>query len=756
MDQLYDTEPGQPRVPLRATPEGYLIVQIAGGGGGGGSSVTNLTTAVSPTNVVVASDTGTDATIPLADATNAGAMSPAAVTQLAGLGTAATANAGDFAASGHTHTLLMTPDERTKLGDLPAAAALTTSLAGKMLNTLAAMQTAFNAGTAPEKAAFQASVSGVGILTLPLSNGSNDSAVINAALQSATATTCRGKVGETYYVDAPIVLPSGKTLDMTGCTVQQTAGIMRNMLQTSALTNARTLNNATISQGSTAVSSAAGAFSPEDVGKPVRLYVGDNGVPCFHDTTVGAVVSATQITLTAAPPFVAPGFSGPTMCCIGTRDRGQRIRGGKWVRYTSVFEAGSNNTYHNFLIRRADDLIIEDIECGSGAGKYMISLGDVRGFEIRRITLADAPSDGVHVGGWCFAGEVKKIRGSTGDDLFAITAADYTSYNDCYGDVSDILVEDAKYKYANAPGRFLVNSDASPSTLSNIKVRRVTLRKVGSERITSTNALQLGKIVLSGVLEGIVIDETACVIINARDSTLGTMWLNDLKITNYKSNFAFPDFAMWLQQPFGRVSVDGWDLSETNTAQRYGIIVGAAGVPLTAGSVTIKNATVTCPLIRLVSLLYPNITMDYVKVQDSRLTGSGSSRLVDIGGSSSLARVCVENTVTTGTLWDISHGGTGVCSVSLINTALGGTNSIRLANAPTVSLTAIGSTIAPPTVAGTASLTSDAPSTRVDVSLLTRTQGSMAYNTNAALSCGVGPVACIGAVWKNLYSGATY
>lgn len=163
MDQLYDTEPGQPRVPLRATPEGYLIVQIAGGGGGGGSSVTNLTTTVSPTNVVVASDTGTDATIPLADVTNAGAMPPAAVQQLAVLGTASEADVGDFAAADHTHALLMTTDERTKLGALPAAADLTTSLAGKIANTLPAMQTAFSAGTALEKAAFQSSVSGGGL-----------------------------------------------------------------------------------------------------------------------------------------------------------------------------------------------------------------------------------------------------------------------------------------------------------------------------------------------------------------------------------------------------------------------------------------------------------------------------------------------------------------------------------------------------------------------------------------------------------------
>jgi hypothetical protein len=90
-------------------------------------------------------------------------MSPAAVTQLAGLGTASEADVGDFAAANHTHALLMTTDERTKLGALPAAADLTTSLAGKMANTLPAMQAAFNAGTAPEKAAFQSSVSGYSV-----------------------------------------------------------------------------------------------------------------------------------------------------------------------------------------------------------------------------------------------------------------------------------------------------------------------------------------------------------------------------------------------------------------------------------------------------------------------------------------------------------------------------------------------------------------------------------------------------------------
>lgn len=67
--------------------------QVAGGprhgsgqvtsGGGGGS--TNLAYTASPTNGIVTSDTGTDATLPLADSTNAGLLAPADFTKLANI-----------------------------------------------------------------------------------------------------------------------------------------------------------------------------------------------------------------------------------------------------------------------------------------------------------------------------------------------------------------------------------------------------------------------------------------------------------------------------------------------------------------------------------------------------------------------------------------------------------------------------------------------------------------------------------------------
>ena len=56
-----------------------------GGGGGGGDGVANLAYTASPTQGTITSDTGTDATIPAADGTNAGLFLPAEKTKLAGI-----------------------------------------------------------------------------------------------------------------------------------------------------------------------------------------------------------------------------------------------------------------------------------------------------------------------------------------------------------------------------------------------------------------------------------------------------------------------------------------------------------------------------------------------------------------------------------------------------------------------------------------------------------------------------------------------
>ncbi len=85
----------------------YLHIESPSGAGGG--SPANLSYTASPTDGTVVSSSGTDATLPLADGTNAGLMAPAQVTKLAGIAAGATVNSSDAALldrANHTGTQL--------------------------------------------------------------------------------------------------------------------------------------------------------------------------------------------------------------------------------------------------------------------------------------------------------------------------------------------------------------------------------------------------------------------------------------------------------------------------------------------------------------------------------------------------------------------------------------------------------------------------------------------------------------------------
>lgn len=77
---------------------GYVLTVVGGvptwAAAAGGSGSTNLAFTQNETSITITSDTGTDATLPLADASFAGLMGPDQVTKLAGIAEGATANVG--------------------------------------------------------------------------------------------------------------------------------------------------------------------------------------------------------------------------------------------------------------------------------------------------------------------------------------------------------------------------------------------------------------------------------------------------------------------------------------------------------------------------------------------------------------------------------------------------------------------------------------------------------------------------------------
>jgi hypothetical protein len=70
------------QVLAKASDTDYDVEWVTGGGGGGGA---NLAYTASPTNGIVTSDSGTDATLPLGTGTNAGLLAPAQFTKLSNL-----------------------------------------------------------------------------------------------------------------------------------------------------------------------------------------------------------------------------------------------------------------------------------------------------------------------------------------------------------------------------------------------------------------------------------------------------------------------------------------------------------------------------------------------------------------------------------------------------------------------------------------------------------------------------------------------
>jgi hypothetical protein len=83
---------------LNTTDKSSFVAAINEAAEGGGGGATNLDETLSATQVVITSDTGTDATIPAADATNAGVMTNAMFTKLNGIETGAdVTDAGNIA-----------------------------------------------------------------------------------------------------------------------------------------------------------------------------------------------------------------------------------------------------------------------------------------------------------------------------------------------------------------------------------------------------------------------------------------------------------------------------------------------------------------------------------------------------------------------------------------------------------------------------------------------------------------------------------
>jgi hypothetical protein len=380
-------------------------------------------------------------------------------------------------------------------------------------------------------------VARAGTVTLPPASGGDDAAALNAALAANPGAMIRGYPGASYVVHSSLILGSGTTLDMTGCTITLNTRVLDTIVRNQAATPTRTVSDVVTTAGSPVITSATARFTREDVGAWVciglTLAVGAGynpslrptlaGGPAVAGTTAGGNVLTAQITrvvnattaVLSKPADLAK--TAQPMNIFDTRDRDITVRGGTWVRDTgrslTPQDGGASIKIHHLVFRNVDHVTVTDLTVVypiAGTGKYAISVGMATKMTVQNIVF-DTTSDGVHLQGPIDTGIIRNISGTTGDDVVSLTAADWPNYQDCTGDLTNIAIKDV------SP----TNGPVSVVKLmgdKNTTVRDIFVRNVGGNTVNSGNgAVWIGddSLLQGATFYGIVVDTVTTKIIPA-------------------------------------------------------------------------------------------------------------------------------------------------------------------------------------------------------------------------------------------------
>jgi hypothetical protein len=317
--------------------------------------------------------------------------------------------------------------------------------------------------------------------TLPVPNGSDDTAGIQAVLDMAGYI--RGKLGASYITTAPLVLKSNTTLDLTGCTVTLKASTGGNMLVTTALTAARSVIDGAMTAASATLTSATASFGAGDVGKAVTVVdAGTTGQRLV--TTISAFTNSTTVTLAATASVTVTN----AWVTIGTRDRNITLIGGLWDRgangsATSGPDSGKGYSNNTIRLRRVDGVNIDSVEVASTAGKYGVNVADCWDVHTSNIHGRNHNSDVLHVNGP--GRHMQLIDTSTdyaGDDIVSLTGSDFNTVAtmaDVAGDLAEITVDGVTAGDGARRGAILMAGTA-PAALGNraVTCTNVTIRNV--------------------------------------------------------------------------------------------------------------------------------------------------------------------------------------------------------------------------------------------------------------------------------------
>lgn len=566
---------------------------------------------------------------------------------------------------------------------------------------------------------------------------------LNAALAAGSAFGIRKTVrlvGD-FATNDSLVIYGNTTLDAREATITLDTLVNVNILKNVAVdTPNRVVTDAAITADTTTLTSASAAFTANDVGRSVNV-AGANvgGLPLTALITV--YTNATTVTLGVAAGTTVSGAS----CTITTRDTDITLIGGLWTKFTdlSATASGRNTNAHTIFLRHIDRLTIRDPKVQTSLNaRYSLTVGDVTAFVIDSPHFPTAKSDGVHVTGPASNGFIQNVTGTTGDDMTALCTTENGFFTDTAGAITDVTVNGSR-KYGTATGNTLKLAGYAGLLHDRITARDLYVENVNAAALalaTDTGGLDVGTLRVDGVygtayMTGGTIDNLEVRNIWHGGTVASQPWIN-----------------VQGSSAVTRMSLDGMRCDSTLTGQFPVLVQGSSTITrLTLSDVHWKASTTYLVQVEgtggVTTLIIAKALLDSVSgggfVDQQSSAALGTVKLSDVTGLNNSWVVAIEGTASTVVF---CHGVISNGSFFLSATA---NVTVRGDASFTTSTPNI-------TAGGVLRMRSTAMET--DVTTVAKNLGDSAYNTNGALSCGVGPVVCYatGAApnWRSLRDAA--
>lgn len=501
----------------------------------------------------------------------------------------------------------------------------------------------------------------------------------------------------------------------------------------------------------------------------------------------------------------AAGSAGsfPVMNTTFARTSAVAIIGGVWDSNRTI-NAGSGEGWqasrfigHGFNLQKVDGLLIRDVKV-QNASKWGIAVSDFTNLVTENLSF-DTNSDGIHVLGPGAGWRGRGFYGHTGDDMVGMSLVEWPNQTVSEGDITGVDLSDFRGVDAPSAARMLLGTGHKfdKITVGGVRGEYTQYRDGTTGAYTNpavgvvflnadnNNPGRRGGTFESVTFENLVPDAHQSDVLQV--DGIGTA-LNVRNVRSVQSaRFAVRVGATvydvgrptWIQTAV----IDDAVASHENAARavyvananttvndliinRPKVVLTNAGnsMPVTVIDATVNRLKVHDPIFRNVSANpFSVVECNNALVDDILITGAQAERANVVlylnGGIYGTANIR-GGVVSNGQAVVKSKQPVSVTVTDLKATTLSdGVLTLYTSAATPVVFQTAGLTLS-----GAAGLARDGSqvvtarslTTECDVSKLAKTANTMAYNTNAALGCGIGPVVCNGTSWKHLFSGATY